>query len=139
MATPRVRLYHPDFGWGDVVRISADQCHLLVNFPGRLGQWLYLGTASNLSDTIKLEGAAGLRSLPVPKSQWGYCWNCNRLTQLKRWTSATAQVGWECPHCGGVSTTPHAVCREYGAKCANHPPVDPDGDPCLDISYLHVD
>lgn len=123
---PRPRLYHPDYGWGDVVRMSADG-HLLVNFPSpHTGRWV-----NPASQGITLEGASALRALfeQRPKHQWGYCWNCNSLTRLERVpTSSRSGEGYLCA-CGAVSKEPYSTCRDHGASCTLHPPVDPDGDP----------
>jgi hypothetical protein len=121
----RIRLYHPDYGWGDVVRMSADG-HLLVNFPSpNTGRWI-----DPAAEGVTLEGAARLRQLQRPASQWGYCWNCNKLSPLRLVaTEAPSREGYECPHCRAISRRPHSTCRNHGAACTMHPPVDPDGDP----------
>jgi len=122
-----IRLYHPDFGWGDVVRMSADG-HVLVNFPSpNTGRWV------NPSDQgVTLDGVAALRVMfeQRPKFQWGYCWNCNKLVHLERVSTNTPSgEGYECPLCGAESKVPYSTCRNHGASCVLHPPVDPDGDP----------
>jgi len=96
-----IRLYHPDHGWGSVVRMSADG-QLLVNFLGALGTWV-----NPAHPKVTLEGAAKLAQLRRPDHQWGYCWSCNRLTALRLVATKTRSgEGYECPHCGGVSHTP---------------------------------
>lgn len=121
-----IRVFHPNHGWGTVVRMCADG-RVLVQLPiPRRDVWVDV-----CQEGVTLEGASFLDQLyhNRPRSQWGYCWNCNKLAPLRRVpTSNRSGEGYECPHCGAISKEPYSTCRDHGADCTLHPPVDPDGE-----------
>jgi hypothetical protein len=119
-----VRLYHPNHGWGTVVRMSADQNQLFVEFPSdEEGVWI-----DPAHPQVTLEGAAFLGQIHRQPYQYGYCWNCNQLVPMDPKVYCKARVGWVCPCCGALSAHPHSTCRDFGSACYLHRPVDPDGN-----------
>jgi hypothetical protein len=61
------------------------------------------------------------------KKERGYCFLCGQPHMLAEVVSASSRkhpselsVGWECPHCGGVSVQPHQTPPPSGPDQAEY-------------------